>query len=492
MNLAPKHAPWAHQREDLESSKDFPAAALPWEPRCGKTKISIDNAAYLAQAGKIDCALIIAPNGVHLNWTREELPTHWPLDPPMVIEWSSARAGTKRFEAAAAAALTHPGFVWVACNVEAVVTPRLARYLDLLVRRRRTLLIVDESHAIKNPRAKRTKAIMKLSQGCPYRRTLTGTPVSQGPFDLWAQYYVLDPAVLGPRFIPFKNRYGVFKRMRYGSGPAFDELVEYRNLDELRARIAPITFPRRKRDCLDLPPRMMKTLSDGSQSDVLGVPRLFEMPDEHARVYRDLRDELIARLDADTEITAAQALTNLLRLQQISRGHVTLEDRTLRELGSPYPAADACLELVAENPGKSIVWCRFVADVVLLKKVFTEAGIMAIRCDGSVPQDDRPALRDQFRNDPESRVWLGTIGTGGVGVDLSAANLMIFYSHGFDLVQRMQALERNYGSRQTADRLDVVDLVAADTIDQRALAVLEKKENLASTLTVHRLKEILT
>lgn len=488
---------WKHQADDLAASRDLPGAAVTWEPRLGKSRLVVETARYLAEAGKINAVLLVAPNGVHLNWTREELPLYWQrtsADPgaPVVLEWDSGRAGTVKMSRNLDLALSHSGVVWLAVNVEAVATPRLSAYLDKFVRRRRVLLVVDESHAVKNPRAKRTRAVHRIAERCPYRRVLTGTPVSQGPFDLWAQYHVLDPAILGPRFTTFKYRYGVFRRMRYGSGPSFDELVEYRNLDELRRRIAPTTFHRLKRDCLDLPPRMMRQLPDGTQSDVLGIPRRFALPGEHARVYRELRDNLVARLDGGEEVTAAQALTNLLRLQQVSRGHVTLEDGSVRDLGEPYPAAEETAELVAGHPGKSIVWCRFTRDVDLLEKVFTRCGIGGIRCDGRTPMDERPGLRVRFREDPAARVWYGTIGTGGVGVDLPSASLMVFYSHGFDLVQRLQALERNYGSNQRAERLEVVDLVAADTADEKALAVLERKDNLAARMSGRQLREVIT
>lgn len=474
---------WRHQAEDLAASRDMPAAALHWDPRCGKSRVAIETALHLAGKGDIDCALVIAPNGVHLNWTREELPRYWTGDDSRTFEWDSGRTQTKKFQWEAFEALNHDGFLWIAANIEAlgVKESKLRRFLDNTVKKRRVLLIVDESHAVKNPKARRTKALMAIAKHCPYRRELTGTPVAQGPFDLWSQYYVLDPSILGERFVPFKTRYGVFRKMRYGAGPTFDELVEYRNLDDLTRRIAPITFVRKKRDVL-------KNLPERPDS----VRRHFVMPPAHRRVYDQMRDDLIARLDEDTEVSAPRALTNLLRLQQISRGNVTLEDGSVRELGEPYPAAEETLRLVTENDGKTVIWCRFVADVNLLHHMLGEAGIAGARCDGSTPAAERPELRARFREDKDLRYWLGTAGTGGVGVSLAAANLMVFYSHGYDLVQRVQAMERNYEEANTAEKIWVVDMVAADTVDHAALAALDRKENLAATLSGARLKEILT
>jgi SNF2 family DNA or RNA helicase len=160
-------------------------------------------------------------------------------------------------------------------------------------------------------------------------------------------------------------------------------------------------------------------------------------------------------------------------------------------LGEPYPSADAALEIVRQNAGKVIVWCQHVADVDLMSRTLAAANVRHVTCDGRTPQGDRPGLRRVFAEDPSVKVWLGTLATGGVGVDLGGADLMLFYSHGYDLVKRLQGLERNYGSSQQATRVDVVDLVAADTVDERALAALERKEDLAARLTGARLRELI-
>lgn len=478
---------WAHQRECLDASCDMPAAAIHWEPRVGKSRVVIETAAYLWDRDGIDAAVVIAPNGVHLNWTRDQLPLYWDRrdDETLTIEWRSARTDTKKFRDELQRALEFDGFVWFVANVEALSPPspskssKLVAYLERFMRRRRCLLAVDESHLIKSFKAKRTKAAMRLARACPYRRTLTGTPTPLGPFDLWSQFQVLDPKILGGlRYHAFRHRYGEWKRVRYGTGPTFDELVEYRNLDELARLIAPFTFESNKEDLFDLPDRVF-------------VRRYFEMNKEHERVYRQLRDELVARLDSGETISAPLAIVNLMRLQQVSRGHVTDEAGDVVDLGDPYPADEAVLELVRENEGKTVVWCRFVHDVERLDAALAEEGIGHVRCDGTTPVRERPEFLRRFREDDDVRAWVGTPATGGLGVDLGSASLMIFHSHGFDLAQRLQALERNYGTSQRADRIGVVDLVAADTVDERALAVLERKEDLSRQLTREGLRELL-
>jgi len=476
---------WAHQRECLAASCEMEAAAIHWEPRVGKSRVVIETAKYLADRGLIDAVIVIAPNGVHLNWTRDQLPLYWRRDKTEVVEWRSSRTVTKKFQRELDSAIDHDGFVWLSCNVEAVQytnktkMSKLMVYLARFTAARRCLLVIDESHYIKNPKAKRTKGVMKIARRCPYRRTLTGTPTPQGPFDLWSQFQVLDPEILGGlRYHPFRQRYGIWRRVQYGVGPMHDELVEYRNLEELASLIAPHTFESRKEDLFDLPDRIF-------------ARRYFEMPVEHARVYKDLKDDMLAMLASGETVSAPLAIVNLMRLQQVSRGHVSTIDGDHVDLPGPYPAEEATLEMVRSNPGKTLIWCRFVHDCERLSDVLAEEGIPYVRCDGGTPSGDRPELITRF-NTGDARVWVGTPATGGLGIDLGAASLMIFHSHGFDLAQRLQALERNYGTSQRSNRVDVVDLVAADTVDERALAVLERKEDLSRQLTREGLKELLS
>lgn len=466
---------WRHQEEDLEASWEMPAAALYWEPRLGKSRVAIHTAERLAGVDRIDSCVVVAPNGVHINWTRDQLPLYWNRPKSMVVEWRSGRAGTKSFIKELADALLYDGFVWFACNVEAVATPLLNRFLTRLVRKRRCMLVVDESQYIKNWKAKRTRALMRLAESCPYRRILTGTPTPQGPFDLWSQFYVLNPEVLGYRYTTFKQRYGVWRKRKFGNGPVFDQLVEYQNLDDLTRRIAPLTFERKKSECMDLPERLF-------------VKRYFELPPEHLRIYRQLRDEFIAEIDSGAEIAAPQALVNLLRLQQISRGHVA--DRIL---DPPHPSVDATAEILRNHRGKAIVWCRFLRDVELVSGILQKehgAGSTVV-CIGSTPAGTRADLRERFRADPTTRFWVGTLGTGGIGVDLGAASLMIFYSHGYDLAQRLQGLERNYGDSQKSSRIEVIDVIAADTVDERILHILDRKESLSARLSTAKYRELL-
>lgn len=468
--------PFAHQREIFERTRGLEFYALLWEMRVGKTKPSIDTAAWLFERGSIDAVLVIAPIGVHLNWARVAIPEHCPPRVrSSILEWVAARAGTKKFQTQLEGFLKHDGLAWLCANFDALITANFQEAVAQLTKWRRVLLIVDEAHNVKTPKAQRTKALLKLRSAFKYRRVLTGTPATQGPFDLWSQFNLLSPEILGPRFVPFKQRYGVFKRVRYGSGPAFDELVEYRDLDDLYRRIEPHSSRLTQADVYDLPP-------------MISERRFFELSATQRAAFEKLREELILELESGAVITAVSALTMLLRLQQISRGFLS-QNGEVHDLGAPRPALAALRGVLEQLPGKAVIWCRFRQDV---EQIVAALGPEAcVRYDGSVPPDWRPGWLQRFREEPARRWFVGTPATGGVGVDLSAADAVIFYSHGWDLAQRLQAIARIQGPNQKSKSLLLVDLVAAGTPDLRCLESHARKEDLAAIVTGDKLRDIL-
>lgn len=472
--------PFAHQKQVFENTWDREAYALLWEMRVGKTKPTIDTAVRLFEENRIGGGFVSAPNGVHLNWSRTAIPEHChPRSRPVTFEWNAGRANTSKYQKEFDAFLAHDGLTWLCMNGESLITENAQQAIKKFSAWRKPLAALDEAHMFKTPRAQRTKTVLKMRPLFPYRRILTGTPATQGPFDLWSQFNFLDPAILGPTFIPFKQRYGIFKRVRYGSGPSFDELVDYRDLDHLYQRIKPHSSRLTQADVYDLPNQIVER-------------RMFELAPHQKSAYNQLREELLLELDTGAVITATMALTMLLRLQQISRGFVGVDSSTIHDLGSPRPSIAALKSILEQLPGKAIIWCRFRQDVEEVMKLSAEMGRNPIRYDGAVPQEDRPAARAKFLGDPSAKDFVGTPQTGGVGVDLSSADTTIFYSHGWDLAQRLQAIARMQGPNQKSKSLLLVDMVAVGTPDIRCLDAHARKEDLAATVTGDKLRAILS
>ena len=276
--------PFDHQRDILERTWDRPHYGILWEQGTGKTKALLDTAAALHLRDMIDGVLVVCPKAVVPVWIDEQVPTHLPEETnPVALAWTGKAPGA--FAKSFARMLGHDGLSILAVNYESLWTLRVQPCVSAFLDRRRCLLVADEAHHIKSPKARRTRALWALGRRATYRRILTGTPVANSPFDLYAQFRFLSPDILNhPTIWSFKHRYGTFRKAYAAGGRSFEELVGYRNLDELHRLIAPHSSRVTKDECLDLPPKLYQR-------------RTVEMSPEQQRMYRSLREDLVAEID---------------------------------------------------------------------------------------------------------------------------------------------------------------------------------------------------
>ena len=218
------------------------------EQGTGKTKVIIDNAAYLYGRDEISALIVIAPNGVHRNWLSKEIPAHMPdwCDYKSVYYYSGISAkDTAKFNDIISAQDCLKIFAF---NCEAFVSKKAVSFMEKIILSNKVMLVVDESSRIKTPGAKRTKVITKFSKDVKYKRIMTGTPVTKGPEDVYSQFKFLDPYILGyDSYYSFRARYCVM------GGFENRQIVSYNNIDELTQAIEGHSFRVLKKDCLDLP-----------------------------------------------------------------------------------------------------------------------------------------------------------------------------------------------------------------------------------------------
>ena len=185
MNYKFKTKPYAHQITALEKSWNRETYAYFMEMGTGKTKVLIDNAAMLYDKGKIDGLLIVAPKGVIGTWYDQELPTHLPNHIENVtILWQSNITKTQREKLETLFDVEESLHILI-MNVEALSTTKGKDFAEKFISCHSTLMVIDESTTIKNPKARRTKNIIKLSTQTKYRRIMTGSPVTKNPLDLY-------------------------------------------------------------------------------------------------------------------------------------------------------------------------------------------------------------------------------------------------------------------------------------------------------------------
>ena len=167
------------------------------EMGCGKSKVLIDNIAWLYEKGKIDCAIIVAPKGVYMNWKNSEIPIHMHNGIRHEVYVWKSNLGKKDTEKLRESVTDRQRLRIILVNVEAFATKKVLQYLEKVVHRSNVLLAVDESTTIKNHKAKRTKALIQFGEVAKYKRILTGAPITKSPLDLYSQFLFLDSKILG-------------------------------------------------------------------------------------------------------------------------------------------------------------------------------------------------------------------------------------------------------------------------------------------------------
>ena len=206
-----------HQAVAFEATKDLPFYAYHWEMRVGKTLPVIRTVGYQYDKGNIDLCLMTAPGALPLKWSRQDVPEDRPDDE--IFEWDTDLADRKWYQKKLEEFLTQRNgkLKWFFISGESINTPKAKKVILKLLKEYKIFLVNDESHFFKNYKSKRTKFVMQISEKIHWVRNLTGTPSTKGPFDLWSQFYIGDPSILGYNYHAHKNRYGVFIRRTLGS-----------------------------------------------------------------------------------------------------------------------------------------------------------------------------------------------------------------------------------------------------------------------------------
>ena len=474
MNYKFKTKPYKHQLDALEISWNKEVYAYFMEMGTGKTKVLIDNMSMLYDNGKIDGALIIAPKGVVGTWYKQELPAHLVDHVENVTILWQPNISKKQQEKLKSLFEIETALHILIMNVEALSTQKGVDLASKFLSSHRTLMAIDESTTIKNPKAKRTKNILRLSKLAKYRRIMTGSPVTKNPLDLYSQCEFLDPYCLDfASYYAFRNRYAEMKTANF-YGRSVQIVARFRHLDELAEKLKPFSYRVLKEDCLDLPEKTF-------------MKRVVELTKEQKELYAQMKKMALAMLNGKV-VTTKTALTQIMRLQQITCGHFTADDGTMQDIKNNR--IDELMDVLEEIEGKVVIWAHYQYDV---KKIIKE--IQKVHGPGSVvdyygltPKEIRQNNIEKFQNNDSVKYFVGTPATGGYGITLTAASNMIYYSNGYDLEKRLQSQDRIHRIGQKKP-VTYIDLIAEDTVDNRIVKALRKKINIASEVMGEELKD---
>jgi SNF2 family DNA or RNA helicase len=451
-----------HQKEALLLAKDKPAFAFFMEMGVGKSAIVIHEIVDLIEEGKINLAVIIAPNNVHANW-KGEFEKH---GPPNYDKWAiqiyrSGQVLSKR-EKETREILASGRCLIFLINIEALSSTSGASYLRrVLAARRKAYMVIDESHKIKNGSAVRTKTCIELGKLAYIRRIATGTEAEEGLENLYSQFRFLDQNIIGLRsFTAFKHMFCIENQNQSKGGQIYRQIVGYQNKEILAKQIAPYTYNKRKKDCLDLP-------------DKVYVTHQIEMDKEQKRIYDQLQNELIYELQSGHIVDATMAITKMIRLQQILCGHINSSNPKVSEL-VPSNRADFTAELIEQASGKCIVFCRFIKDVELVISAMSKISLRGIGVSSLTEGAHRGLDIDRWRQEPDIKALVITTATGGTGLTLNEATNTIFYSNSWSATDRLQAEDRNHRIGQN-NKVTYHDIIVPGAIDHRLLNALQKK-----------------
>jgi len=466
-----RYPPYAHQLVGIRKLLENRIFALFDEMGVGKTKQVIDAAQILACMGLIDRILIVAPaslrSGVWFDKELGELAKHlWEDLHSIITEYHST---TKQWTWAPS---EKPPLQWMITNYEFIRSKaRLFTLLPFVTSK--TLLVLDESSAIKTYNAVQTRACTALRNRCGRIILLNGTPIANSPMDMYSQGNMMSPKILDcPGITHFRARYavmgGYMAQTRWGKVPT--QVIRWQNLDDLQRRFAPFVIRRLKTECLDLP---------GKLPPVTLTATLSEAEWKH---YKQMRDEMVVWLSESTVSVAAQVITKVMRLNQITSGFLgglekgvdVPEDAFSNRpawlpLTKPEDAAptnvvvsstqeigrsklDLILEWVEqrweEDPSlKIIIWCAFRPAAFRLSKELQTKFHLAEH--GMLVGDQKKVDRERAirlldpRTAPENGVAVvGTYGTGAKGLNFTASHTMLNESYNYDLEQFLQSSDR--------------------------------------------------
>jgi SNF2 family DNA or RNA helicase len=485
-----KTQPYRHQLECLNKFGRQHSFALLAEMGTGKTWIVINNIADLWSSDDCDAVLVLAPNGVHTNWTRLELPKHMPdWVRYRSAAWVSAPNKREKEELDNLYAAPSSGELRIlTMNHEALQTKRGYEFAEkFCMTGRRVMIVADESDAYKNPKAARTKALMKLRRLSYWRRIMSGTPINNAPFDAFSQFSFLDEHILGTTsFFAFKAEYAemlqqgnpLLEAIKKRSGSRFTPQVvakgvggrpKYRNLDKLSRLIAPHSFRVLKKDCLDLPEKIYKTL-------------VFSMTREQIEVYKKAEQE--CRLVFANEETPFNKLVAVTKLAQITSGYYIhpLSEEPVRIEGD-NPKLDLLIERVqkiVESGEKVIIWARYRIEIEDIVARLRADGIESVEYHGGIKKDERTEAIESFERGSAS-AFVGNQQAGGTGITLVAASYVIYFSNNFSLRDRLQSEDRAHRIGQKKN-VTYINIAAKGTIDEVVIKALSSKKDVADTI----------
>ena len=452
-----KTTPFQHQIDGFNYGLQYDRWLLGDEQGLGKTKQVIDIAvAKKLQKGYKHCLIICGVNGLKWNWVNE-IATH-----SNESAWILGQRRKKNHQliigsnADKLADLMHLEAIssyFLITNVESMRDEKIVAQIAKYAKSKEIgLVAIDEVHKCKNPTSQQGKGILKIQSEC--RIAMTGTPLMNSPLDLfiilkWLGYEK-------HAFYAFKKHYCV-----YGGYGGY-EIMGYRNLNELQEQLDSIMLRRLKKDVLDLPEKTH-------------INEYVEMTPKQEIIYKEVTAQIRANIDQIK--MANNPLAELIRMRQAT-GYTGILSSTIKE-SAKLDRMEELVEEAVENGKKVVIFSNWtqMTDVICDRLVKYSPAVIT----GGISDNMRQIMVDEFQNNDNCKVIIGTIGAMGTGLTLTAGTVEIFMDEPWNRANKGQAEDRCHRVG-TTENITIYTLLCKDTIDERINDLVEQKGKMADAL----------
>lgn len=459
-----KYDAFQYQKEAFEAVKDLEYAAIFHEQGLGKTKIAIDLLLYWLAETSVDTVLVVTKKQLVQNWSRE-FKNHTAIKPAVLD--TNKQSNFYVF--------TGPARV-VVTNFEVLVSE--FDQVKLFLQTRNVAIIIDESAKLKNPDAKLTKTFFELSTLFKKRVIMTGTPVANRPYDIWAQIFFLDQGKsLGTDFKSFKKETDLSNKLSRDEDlqNSFEDVVS-----GIHAKIKDFSVRETKNSgIIELP-------------DKVYIKETVNFAAEQKALYDRVREELKIEIVKDGQLVeddSSAIVKRLLRLVQVTSNPRLVDDSFSGE-SAKEAVLDRLIHEILANGEKCIVWSSFIENINYFCQKYVELG--SVKIHGGMNMTDRNRSVERFYTD-DYRVLFATPASAKEGLTLTMANHVIFYDRGFSLDDYLQAQDRIHRISQKKTCY-IHNIIVNESIDEWVDVLLKSKQNAAflaqGDISLNKYKEV--
>lgn len=472
LKLPVKLKPYKHQVTAFQVGITLKNPGYFMEPGTGKSLPTIALAGYRFLNKEIDTMFIACPLSAVTEWDRMFGDTaSFPYELVCVTDADGMKEqlAQKPIDGKLRVLVTTYDIIRQNLVEKTKRTTRVCRpFITWIKNSQGVMAVLDESHLIKNRTKQRAKACHKIRDYFKYRTILSGTPIpniAKKPMEVYSQLEFLDKNILGtPK--EFKEQHCVMKGYNGRSW-----IAGIKNIEELIRKINSVTYRITLDECEDIP----------KPEDHI---RLVNLEPEAMALYREMKKESIIEL-GNLSLPATIILTKYLRLQQITGGFVTLEDKVYQLSQAKLKVLDDDIDTLLEEDDdrKIVIFAKFKPEILAISKLMTEkklshSVLMGKTLSGKkLDSKARGEMIKDFQEGP-TKILVVQIATGGAAITLTRADVAIFYSLDYNFINYYQARARiRRISQQRTARY--IHLVAKGTIDEKVLKILREKEALA-------------